>query len=57
MLYEFSPGIYINLRQVSSVEVRSDRIIVIHMLNRKKYFQSYNTPDEMEIARKLLIME
>lgn len=50
MLYEFSPSIFINLKELVSMECHDNCSIVVTLTNRKNYTRHFNSIDEMEMT-------
>lgn len=48
MLYEFSDGVYINLREVATMVCYSNNAIEITMTNRKSYTRYCKDSKEMQ---------
>ena len=51
MLYEFSDGVYINLREVVTMACYSNNTIEITMTNRKLYTRYYKDSKEKQSIR------
>lgn len=51
MLYEFSDGVYINLREVATMVCYSNNAIEITMTNRKSYTRYCKDSKEMQSIR------
>lgn len=51
MLYEFSPGVYINLRHLVKMEVKNNKSIVIWDSNKVSYIRNFDTEEEMDMIR------
>ena len=51
MLYEFLDGVYINLREVSTIVCYSNNTIEITMTNRKSYTRYCKDSKEMQSIR------
>lgn len=51
MLYEFSDGVYINLREVVTMACYSNNTIEITMTNRKSYTRYCKDSKEMQSIR------
>lgn len=50
MLYEFDCGIFINLKELVSMECYDNCSIVVTLTNRKNYTRHFNSIDEMEMT-------
>lgn len=50
MLYEFDCGIFINLKELVSMECYDNCSIVVTLTNRKTYTRHFHSIDEMEMT-------